>query len=206
MFANGASALADSMHFWNFVTDYGDSAVTLPLALVTLAILFASGASRLLRAWLIAVGVCGVSVALLKIGLGCGADGPLGRPFSPSGHTAMSTLVYGGLTLIGVQGFARPWRIAAVAAVLAGVVVIGISRLLLHDHTVAEVAIGFLIGGASLGLLAWLSRGVEVRIDWHRLLAGALLVMVVMHGTRWPIEEALHRVTAMIRIEIPSCK
>lgn len=193
------------MHLWNFVTDYGDSAVTLPLALVTLAILFASGASRLLHAWLIAVGACGLSLALLKVGLGCGADGPLGRPFSPSGHTAMSTLVYGGLALIAARGLARPWRVAAVAFVFAGVAAIAVSRVRLHAHTAGEVVVGLAVGAASLGLLAWMSRKAEVRIDWHRLGAGALLVMLVMHGTRWPIEEALHRMTDRIRVVVPDC-
>ncbi len=202
----GVRAMTDSMHLWNFMTDYGDSAVTLPLAFVTMAILFASGATRMLRAWLIAVGACGLSLALLKVGLGCGANGPLGRPFSPSGHTAMSTLVYGGLALISARVLVRPWRVAAVAIAAAGVAAIAVSRVLLRDHTVAEVTVGFAIGVSALGVLVWLSRAAALRLDWRRLAAAVLLVMVAMHGTRWPIEEALRRMSDRIRVIVPDCR
>ena len=194
------------MHPWTFLTNYGDTAVTLPLAAAAFALFALSGSVRLLRGWLLAVGACGLVVALLKIGLSdCAAAGPLGRPFSPSGHSAMSTLIYGGLALLGSAG--RPFgvRVAVLAAALALALAIGVSRVVVHAHSPAEVVAGLAIGAAALLLLGVGTAGATVRVPPLALLAIALAVVLAMHGTRWPIEQQLQRLAALLHHEVPLC-
>jgi hypothetical protein len=81
---------------WVFITDCGDSAVTLPLALLVLIFLVVARQRHLGCAWLLTIGGCAVVIGMLKLAFGaCGADFAGGHIVSPSGHTAMSTAVYG---------------------------------------------------------------------------------------------------------------
>lgn len=195
------------MHFWPFVTDYGDSAVTPPLALVTLAFLGISGAFRHLWAWLIAVAVCGGTMVQLKVGLGaCWPFGPAHRNFSPSGHTAMSVLVYGGVALLATHEASARLQYATIGGALVVAVVIAVSRLLVHAHTPVGGVIGFAVGSASLALLMWLSRHLRMQLVWRRFAVVAALVIVVMHGTRWPIEGHLQEVAGFVRQSVPMCE
>ncbi|MBV8776996.1 MAG: hypothetical protein JO258_07350, partial [Alphaproteobacteria bacterium] len=88
------------MHaLWVFVTDCGDSAVTLPLALLTLIYLAAIAGRRAALCWLLAVGAAAIAIGLLKLAFG--ACGPMaGVIVSPSGHTAMSTAIYGSFAVL----------------------------------------------------------------------------------------------------------
>jgi hypothetical protein len=52
---------------WDFVTDFGDSAVTVPLALLTLFFLIAASPPRITLGWVLAIGGCAVSIGVLKI-------------------------------------------------------------------------------------------------------------------------------------------
>ena len=195
-----------TMHPWTFLTNYGDSAVTLPLAAAACFLFAASGSLRLLRGWLLAVGACGLGVALLKIGLSdCAALGPLGRPFSPSGHSAMSTVVYGGLALLGSAGRPAGVRVAALAAALVLALAIALSRIVVHAHTPAEVAVGLAVGVGGLLLLQWSTARATIRVPPLPLLAAALAVVLAMHGTRWPVEQQLQRLAALLHRDVPVC-
>ncbi len=194
------------MQDWTFLTNFGDSAVTLPLAAAALALFALSGSVRLLRAWLLVVAASGITVALLKIGFSdCAAAGPLGRPFSPSGHTAMSTLVYGGLALLASAGRPAIVRVAALIPALVLALGIGVSRIVVHAHTPAEVVAGFAIGGGALLLLHRATAGATLRLPPLALVAVALVVALAMHGTRWPIEQQLQRVAALLHRDAPVC-
>lgn len=82
------------------VTGFGDSAVTLPLALVILIWLARASGRRAAFAWLAALLLCGGLTAMLKIYFGACA-GLESEFHSPSGHARTSTLVYGGFALVG---------------------------------------------------------------------------------------------------------
>jgi len=77
------------------LTEFGDAAVLMPLAaamLIWLLLYF----SRAARWWILALGFC-VGPTMFKIVFyGCP---PAGDMHSPSGHTSLSALVYGALTL-----------------------------------------------------------------------------------------------------------
>jgi len=79
------------------LTDFGDVAVLIPVVgamLIWLLLVFSRAALR----WMLAVSVCVGFTALLKVAFyGCP---PAGHIYSPSGHTSLSTLVYGALSLV----------------------------------------------------------------------------------------------------------
>ena len=193
---------------WNFVTDFGDSAVTVPLALVTLVFLVAAGQRRITLGWVLAIGGCAIAIGALKLVFGaCGPRFSILDIASPSGHTAMSTAVYGALALlIGARVSAsRRYALYAVAAV--AVVGITLSRVALHDHTPAEIALGFVVGaGAVAAFRALLGhhQAPALPLGWLLLCGGGLVA--VMHGTRWMIEPAVHRIAWDFRLALPWCR
>jgi membrane-associated phospholipid phosphatase len=193
--------------FWTFVTDFGDSAVTLPLGALTLIFLLASGWRRAAFAFVLAIGCAGLAIGLLKLLLvSCGKPLVGAALTDPSGHVAMSAATYGSLALaLGhtVSIRQRPWLLAAAALLVAG---IALSRILLHAHSPAEVAVGLAVGLLSaLVFRAVLgpSEAPPLRLLWFTL--GAIIIAGVMHGTRWPIEQWIKAVAHLIRNRWPGC-
>lgn len=144
--------------FWMSVTDFGDAAVGVPIAAIVLLVLVASGWQRGAWAWLIAVAGCASLTVLLKLAFhlaACGFDTalPTSPVFSPSGHAALSAIVYGGLAALG--GRQMP---AVARRVLSGVAVLWIamiasSRVEVHAHTPVEVIAGLAVGSGALVVL-----------------------------------------------------
>jgi membrane-associated phospholipid phosphatase len=129
---------------------------------------------------------------------------PIANLHSPSGHTSLSSLVYGAMALIiAVEG--EHWRPRVVAAAgICFVLAIGVSRLLLDAHSVPEVAFGWLIGGASLAIFGWEYQRCRPRNPHLAfLLVNVAVLAWVLHGSQLHAEELLHRITAYFRI---SCR
>ncbi|HWB49554.1 MAG TPA: phosphatase PAP2 family protein [Stellaceae bacterium] len=194
------------MSAWDFVTDFGDSAVTVPLALLTFGFLLTAAARRIAFAWAMAVGGCAAAIGGLKVVFAtCGPLVP--HVLSPSGHTAMSTIVYGALAvLVGERLPPRRRPLLAAAAGLA-VVGIGLSRWMLRDHSLAEIIAGFGVGMiALLFFRARLGGDEPPPLPLKGLLLSAALLVAVMHGTRWMVEPAVHRLAWHIRVALPWCR
>lgn len=193
---------------WTFVTDFGDSAVTVPLALLTLAFLGGAGAPRLAWGWGLTIAGCAAAIGGLKLVFGaCATQLAMVHIVSPSGHTAMSTVVYGSLALLAGTRLAprRRWAINLAAAV--AILGIALSRLALRDHTPAEIAIGLVVGAAAVAVFGALLRRREppaLPLQWL-LLSGAGLV-ALLHGSRWAVEPALHRLAYDLRLVLPWCR
>lgn len=193
---------------WVFVTDCGDSAVTLPLVLLVLMFLLATREWRLARFWVLAIGGSAGIIAALKLAFG-GCGHPL-TPFaivSPSGHSALSAAVYGSLALLIGAGLESRRRVAlyAVAAIL--IIGVALSRVVLRDHNLAEIAIGLVVGAggaAVFGVALSDGRAPAPPLGW--LLLGAAVIVAVMHGTRWMIEPAVHRLAWDLRFAWPWCR
>ena len=193
---------------WNFITDFGDSAVTAPLALLILIFLSAARQRQLALGWMLAIGGCAVVIGVLKLIFGaCGHELTIVHLTSPSGHTAMSIAVYGSLALmVGARLPPDQRRTVLVAAAIA-IVGIAVSRVALHDHSRSEIALGFVVGvGAVAVFRAALCRHAApaLPLGWI-LLSGGVLV-AVMHGTRWMIEPAVHRLAWDFRLDLPFCR
>ena len=174
----------------NFLTDFGDEAVVLPLALAVLLFLLALRWWRGALAW--AASLCATlgTILLLKIVFTACAVQLAGTGIvSPSGHTASSCLIYGGVFVLLAR---RPNRLLPAllcAAAIAGV--FGFTRLFLQVHTPGDVMAGATIGLAGICLLVALAgERPDMRRRWP-LAVAALGVFVLFHGIRLPAEGAI---------------
>jgi membrane-associated phospholipid phosphatase len=132
------------------LSEFGDAAVLLPLAVVMLLWLLVMRSSRGAVWWAVTVAFCVSITALLKISFyGCP---PASDLHSPSGHTSLSTLVYGAMTLVAANDTGGLRRIVAISGGTSFILGIAASRLLLHAHSAAEVAVGLVIGTSALAL------------------------------------------------------
>jgi len=192
---------------WSFVTDFGDSAVTVPLALLVLAFLIAAGQQRSALGWLLTIGGCAVAIAMLKLIFGaCGSLLPFASIVSPSGHTAMSAAVYGSLALLMGANLPSPSRIALNIGACLAIVGIAVSRVVLHEHTSAEIVIGLVVGAGAIAIsraIVGSEKPAALPLGW--LILAGIAVVAIMHGTRWAIEPRLHRLALDFRLALPWC-
>ena len=176
------------------LTDFGDVAVALPLSVVMLLWLLWSRARGAAAAWAGAVGLCIAATALLKILLY--VCSPVPDLVSPSGHTSLSTLIYGALTLV-IAAERRGWRrVALLAAGACLIVGVAASRLALNAHSAVEVGIGLLIGAATLALFAVrYRRKASERRSLRPLILSAVAVIILLHGHELRAEGLLHAIS-----------
>jgi membrane-associated phospholipid phosphatase len=181
------------------LTGFGDLAVLLPLAGIIFVWLLLNGAPRAAAWWTFSVVVCSGVTAVLKIVFwGCP---PIFDLRDPSGHTSLGTLVYGAAALITALEGSRWLRRIAAAGGIAVILAIGATRLRLDVHSVPEVVLGWVIGGASLALFA--RAYCRLRPRNARLapyLVGAVVLALALHGQALHAERLLHRITGDLRI------
>lgn len=188
----------------SFVTNFGDLAVLLPLVTIFGLWLLAVHRPLALLWWLLAVAFCIGGTGVLKMYFYvC----PLIEDLhSPSGHTSLSVLVYGALTVVAMLDTSRwrRWLIAALGALF--ITGIAVSRVLVDAHSVIEVVFGLGLGGISLGLFAY---------GYHRhppadhrlwlLLVTFAAAMLLLNGDQLRAEELLHRLAVYLNIARIGC-
>jgi membrane-associated phospholipid phosphatase len=183
-----------------FLTNFADEAVILPLVFAIGCTLAALGWRRGALAWVVAVGATlGLMLLFKLLAFACGP--PMLR--SPSGHTAAAAVVLGGLAV--VLGYGRRPRAVLLVAAFAAVL-IGVSRLVLSVHTAPEVVLAGIIG--TLGALA-LNRLAGspphgLRVRW--LAAVALGVVLLFHGWHLNAEPRIHRAALRAAHELHVCR
>jgi membrane-associated phospholipid phosphatase len=184
------------------LTDFADQAVVLPVALAVAIMLVAMGWRRGAFAWLGVLG--GTFGAILVLKLGFLACEPVFVPWdlrTPSGHTGAAAFVAGGLaTLLGARA------LIALAVAAAAAALIGSSRVELGAHSIPEVLIGAAAGITGAGLLARLVNRPPPITRPVTLLAVAVVVAVLVHGTRLPAEQVIRRVATGMLDFIPACR
>ena len=173
-----------------FLTDFADQAVLLPLAAAIGLALALSGWWRGCIAWVLAVsGVLGSMAVLKYVFYACatllGATGI----HSPSGHTAASAVIMGGALVLFLRGRVPMGVLAALPLAIA--VLFGITRLAVHAHSVPEVIAGGVVGLAGAAALAWLAGPRPPAPSWPASL-GAVAVLAALHGVHLHAETALH--------------
>jgi membrane-associated phospholipid phosphatase len=175
------------------ITDFGDLAVLVPLA-VAIPI-WLHRVSGVTAQWILALSICVGLTALLKIVFyGCP---PAGDMHSPSGHASLSTLVYGGLALITAAPYPGLRRVVVIGVGAGLVLAIAVSRLLLDAHSLAEVGLGLIIGIFSLALFGHKYLQSPSRKVWPLLVAAGVLISI-LHGSELQAEEILHRITGYV--------
>jgi len=169
------------------LTELGDSFVNISLSIAVLVTLVFGRAYRTAAFWILAVlgGLTGVQ--LLKWAI------DLPRPIEiyegissygfPSGHVAMSIVIYGFLIVVLSRGLpgSRQWK--AVPAVVAYSFIIGVSRLYLGVHWLSDVLGGLFIGTMWVALLgiAYV-KGVSETVPRRAVAITAVLVMALAGG------------------------
>lgn len=175
------------------VTELGDSFVNISLACAILLALLGKRCYRAAGFWAISVLGGLVGVQLLKWAI------HLPRPVAfyhgasvygfPSGHTAMSVVLYGFLAILLVRGFSSAWRWGIFVAVLLVSFVIALSRLYLGAHWLSDVLGGFFIGTSWAALLgiAYLKRPDE---GVPRRLLGLVALLAVVIAGGWHVSQS----------------
>lgn len=157
------------------VTGLGDVGVLLPVGVVITLFCWLGGHRRLALQWLIlliaGMGLTGIAKLAFHV---CGDILTGDRIRSPSGHVALSIIVYGGLAISLPGG--RPLVVRALMA--AGgvllVLLIAWSRVRLGYHTRSEVLAGFLLGGGCLAVFAAFYRQERLSVVGFALIAAVL--------------------------------
>lgn len=166
-----------------YLTDFADEAVILPVVLAVTIALAAQGWRRGAVAWVgVVTATFAVMLVLKLVFLACW---PVFWPMdihSPSGHVAAATIIAGGLSMLLLRRHLGILPIAALAAT-----VIGISRLALGVHSLPEVLLGAAVGLAGAAVLVRLAGPVP-RLKPKPLLAAVLLTAMVFHGLHMPAE------------------
>ena len=185
----------------NFLTDFADQAVVLPLVGMVGLILGVQGWRAGALAWFAAVVATFGTMLVLKLVLfACGsAVGDLVLR-SPSGHTAAAALVAGGLGWLLIRRATATFIVAMVAAAM-----IGASRILLGAHSLPEVLAGAAIGLGGVALLIRLA-GVPPVLRLIPLAIAGLVVVVLFHGVRLPAEAAIQDSALRIGLLLPFCQ
>ena len=118
---------------------------------------------------------------------------------SPSGHTSLSSLIYGALTLVAATATPGLRRLLVIGAGTGLILAIAISRLLLDVHSVPEVGLGLVIGIISLALFSREYLQVRNAKVWPLLITAGVLVSI-LHGHELHAEQFLHRITGYLPV------
>jgi membrane-associated phospholipid phosphatase len=192
---------------WVFLTNLGDSAVTVPLAVLTCCFLDAARQVRLAFVWSFVILGCAGVIGVLKLLLtACGPGLTFAGMLSPSGHTAMSTAIYGSLSLVIAHSSPPVVRAVVYSSGILLISGIGASRLALRYHAPAEVAAGLIIGaGAVAGFRIMLAKRpvITLRVQW--LIGAAVILVTLLDEKRWPAEEALWDFAGFLQLLASMC-
>ena len=186
----------------DFLTDFADLGLLLPLAGLVGLTLATVGRRREALAWCIAVtGTLGAMLLLkLAVRLWHGPGGGDGLS-NPSGHTAAGTVVYAGLLALLGERLAPRTAIALLAG-LGFSLVFGLTRLALAVHTVADVLAGAVVGLAgalALARMAGPRRREAPAFGLAVVAAAALAAVLALHGTTLHAEDGIAALAAQIR-------
>lgn len=184
------------------VTDFGDPAVVLPLAIGIASMFALAGWWRGAAAWTTSIGGVLALVLFLKLRF-FACDHLLldDHVKNPSGHTAAAAAIYGGLVTIVARSIwdIRRWvYLCTVAITLPFAIVIGASRLILDLHSIAEVIAGGAIGIGGALLFVALAGPPPSAVRMPRVVIVGLLAIAVLHGLRMPAEAAIHSIATTL--------
>jgi membrane-associated phospholipid phosphatase len=198
LLANLQSGLANAVG----VTDFGDQAVILPLAVGVALVLALSGWRRGALAWMAAIGGTLALVLFLKLRFfACVHFLPGASVSNPSGHTAAAAAVYGGLVAMILRFIWDDTRWALSCAVTVGIllaVVIGKSRLMLDLHSMAEVVVGGAIGVGGAVSFVVMAGPPSHAVRIERVVLTGLLITAMLYGFRMSAEAAIKSVATSL--------
>jgi len=181
------------------ITDCGDLAILLPVACVLTLWAALIRKQAIFKWWLVALALCIGGTGILKIYFF--ACPPLSDLHSPSGHTSLSTLVYGTLTLAAARTMQdwRRWLVVIAGAMF--IVAIALSRIVVHAHSIPEVLLGSALGLVALSVLvAAYLRDTPTKIYLAPLVTISVMLVVLLNGHELRAEEFLHHIASYLNI------
>lgn len=192
---------------WHWLTFLGDSMLLLPCAaIIVILLLWKADTRRTCWQWLLLFGGASAVVVVSKLaflGWGIGSEAYDFTGFS--GHSAMSASIWPVMLWILANRASRGMHIAAVAAGYLLAAVVGLSRIILHAHSVSEVMAGLLLGYAisTSFLLLQYSRNTRLnRLSYGQLTAVLVLPLVLitqgMQGKKAPTQNLLEQIALEI--------
>ncbi len=183
-----------------FLTDFADEAVILPLAIMMAVSLAALGWWRGALAWTVAVGgVLSVMLFLKILFVACAAPLAGLGIHSPSGHTAAAAVAYGGAIVLFGRGRIPMGLLLLVPLGIA--VLIGVSRLVLHAHVPNEVVAGAAVGLAGVAILVPLAGARPPLRSWP-VAAVSLVVVLIFHGIRLQAEHTIYSIAMLSWLQL----
>ncbi|RQR37408.1 phosphatase PAP2 family protein [Burkholderia sp. Bp9142] len=179
---------------WTAVSDLGDAAMTLPLAVVCIAWLTRSTAGRHHAAsWalMLAAGMALVG-ATKMLYAGCGIQIRAIDFRVISGHTMLAAAVWPMTCVLALSGGAQLRASASLSLGLALGALIGVARVFDDAHTPSEVVAGWVVGSTVALAFVWRHGAPRVDARYRALVAGSLLaVSAVAYGRHAPIQAAI---------------
>lgn len=193
------------IEFQKFLTDFADQGVVAPVVVAVAIILLLLGRTRLAWAWVLTLAGVFATMLLLKLaGYACQELSPaiplaqLGL-VTPSGHVAASAAAYGGmlgLMFADPAAGLRPAVLRCSLAALGIAVAVGVTRVALGDHTVAETIVGGGVGVLGAAAFAALAHGRAGDIPRPAVLSVAVACMLLFHGSHVSLETEIQTASA----------
>ncbi len=185
-----------------FLTDFADQAVMLPVFALVAIGLAISGWYRGVFAWLLAIGGALGTIGLLKyLFYACGSVLGSTGIHSPSGHTGATAAVYGGGLLLLLRGRVRTIWLVALPVTLA--LIIGFSRVEVGAHVPVETVVGGGVGLLGAALLVVLA-GPRPQLRAWPIALSCLLTIAVCHGLRFNAEGIVHHFALFTWLPLPA--
>ncbi|MCE0489449.1 phosphatase PAP2 family protein [Pantoea sp. Mb-10] len=133
---------------WKTLTYFGDSMLLLPTAVIIALVLpWKSDNRRSVWYWLLAFGLAGLLVSTSKIlFLGFGIGSARFNFTGFSGHSAMSATLWPVMMWLVSGRFSAVWRTVTIGMGYLIPLLVGLSRLVIHAHSLSEVLAGLALG------------------------------------------------------------
>ncbi|QQN35704.1 phosphatase PAP2 family protein [Rahnella aceris] len=188
---------------WNILTYFGDSMLIFPTG-ITVALFMSWKANNPATAliWLIILGISGLLVSISKLlflawGIGSSSFNFTGF----SGHTTMSATLWPVIFwLIGQRFKPDRRRLMITAAGYFIAILVGISRIALHAHSVSEVISGLILGSLCSIIFISTQNGRDMRYFTFTPLVILLIIplSLMSFGKKAPTQQLLEHIATQI--------
>ncbi len=189
---------------WHWLTFFGDSMLLLPCGIIIVVLLlWKADTRRTSLHWLLLFCGAGGIVIVSKLAFMGWGIGSRALDFTGfSGHSALSASIWPVMIWILASRSSRRLRLAAVAGGYLLALIIGVSRVVLHAHSVSEVIAGLALGFAisTSFLMMQYSRHTRIRHLSAGQMSAVLLLplLLVMQGKKAPTQNLLERIALAI--------
>ncbi|MGX9772283.1 phosphatase PAP2 family protein [Janthinobacterium aestuarii] len=189
------------MTWWNGISFAADMSVMGPAGVAIALWLLVSRQWRLVLSWSLWYG-CGLALVVLsKLAFMSWGVGSSTLDFTGfSGHAMRAGAVFPVLMYVLLQRAEPRWRHAGVLVGVAFAVLVAISRVVVHAHSVSEAVSGCVLGLAlALGFL-WNARGAVNFAVSHALALASLALMVALSfkAEPMPTEQWLQKLAIVL--------